>query len=71
MLMLPFEVVHCTLRNADGRDAGLGFAGRAEVPGGWLLIFDTREKDVVFIPDPEHEWELSAAETDGKAPVAA
>lgn len=43
-----------------GERAG-GFGGspisRTQVPGGWLLVSVYQETGMVFVPDPQHQWD--------------
>lgn len=47
----------------------LGRIRRAQVPGGWLVVYSGPESDssIIFYPDPEHTWEVDC-EVDGELP---
>ena len=56
-LILQFEKVECYLSGGFG----IPRIERAAVPGGWILFYlGNNSEEIVFLPDPNHDWELSS-----------
>lgn len=57
--VLNWELLH-TKRDEDGFLDSKYMTERAKVPGGWLVISQFKigsAHGLVFLPDPNHEWD--------------
>ncbi|MFT3776186.1 MAG: hypothetical protein QM820_63390 [Minicystis sp.] len=59
-LPLVFEEFHYTFKDREGKQqSDTSSAYRAQVPGGWIVRPSSPgHPPWVFVPDPNHEWEV-------------